>query len=399
MTCGDRTIFAEEVHDCLCEYDVRTFLIEDLELGATEGTKTCQAPDAGDVDFCKGDDSWMGPNKDEKGKRRDIYECQRCPLEGQIYDTDSDPYQCICSNNLNYLTAGDICLKEDEIDDIDDYKEDKAVEIQYESIESINSSGGYQIGDGEVDSGTFKYYYLKAAVGCKTKKNPKDCQTLANLCVLTFYDTEAQACVLYNELIEEQEDEGDDEEFEHLREAYPDKGFQQGLPWLYYDKKRNGKDIIEEAARVKFRASFDIDKPEIGLLTTLKFVLAKYDIEGEFLGFEEMTDQLVICEKPMEEVQRIYRIGTSVKIECTYDLANLISENKFDRPRQQNIFYELFLVDWDGTPNGRLVDVPILMTNMVDSSFGTTAPNTENDEERWLLTRRFFLFDTISGID
>lgn len=203
MTCGDRTIFAEEVHDCLCEYDVRTFLIEDLELGATEGTKTCQAPDAGDVDFCKGDDSWKGPNKDEKGKRRDIYECQRCPLEGQIYDTDSDPYQCICSNNLNYLTAGDICLKEDEIDDIDDYKEDKAVEIQYESIESINSSGGYQIGDGEVDSGTFKYYYLKAAVGCKTKKNPKDCQTLANLCVLTFYDTEAQACVLYNELIEE----------------------------------------------------------------------------------------------------------------------------------------------------------------------------------------------------
>ena len=184
-----------------------------------------------------------------------------------------------------------------------------------------------------------------------------------------------------------------------MREAYPDKGFQQGLPWLYYDKKRNGKDIIEEAARVKFRASFDIDKPEIGLLTTLKFVLAKYDIEGEFLGFEEMTDQLVICEKPMEEVQRIYRIGTSVKIECTYDLANLISENKFDRPRQQNIFYELFLVDWDGTPNGRLVDVPILMTNMVDSSFGTTAPNTENDEERWLLTRRFFLFDTISGID
>jgi len=115
---------------------------------------------------------------------------------------------------------------------------------------------------------------------------------------------------------------------------YSDKGFQQGLPWLYYDKERNGKRIIEDPARVKFRASFDIMKPEIGLLTTLKFILAKYDIEGEFLGFEEMTDQLVICEKPMEEVQRIYRIGTSVDIKCTYDLANLISENKFDRPRQ-----------------------------------------------------------------
>jgi len=40
-----------------------------------------------------------------------------------------DPYQCICSNNLNYLTAGDICLSEDEYDDLDDYKENKAVEV------------------------------------------------------------------------------------------------------------------------------------------------------------------------------------------------------------------------------------------------------------------------------
>jgi len=36
---------------------------------------------------------------------------------------------------------------------------------------------------------------------------------------------------------------------------------------------------------------------------------------------------------------------------------------------------------------------------MVDSSFGSTTPNLENDESQWLLTRRFFLFDTISGIE
>ena len=106
---------------------------------------------------------------------------------------------------MNYITAGDICLKEDEDKDYDDYREDKAIEISYESIESINSSGGYQIGENELESGTFKYYYLKSAVGCKEKRNPKDCQTLANLCVLQFYDTEAQACTLYNELVEEQE--------------------------------------------------------------------------------------------------------------------------------------------------------------------------------------------------
>lgn len=84
---------------------------------------------------------------------------------------------------------------------------------------------------------------------------------------------------------------------------------------------------MTEKARVKFRASFDYEDKEIGILKTLTFKLAKYDIEGNFYGFEELTNQLVICEKPREEVQRIYRIGTSVDISCTFDLSNLISTN------------------------------------------------------------------------
>ena len=96
----------------------------------------------------------------------------------------------------------------------------------------------------------------------------------------------------------------------------------------------------------------------------------------------------------MEEVKRIYEIGTSVDIECTYDLSSLVSENKYERPKFENIFFELYLVDWDGS----LIDVPILLGNQIDSNFGGSSPNMETDEESWILTRRFFLFDTISGI-
>ena len=141
---------------------------------------------------------------------------------------------------------------------------------------------------------------------------------------------------------------------------YGDLGFKQGLPWLYYDKSRPNSQIIGEGEydiRVKFRASFGYENEEIGIFRKMKFKLAKYDIEGNFHGFEDLTNQLVICEKSREEISRIYEIGTSVNIPCTYDLSNLISTNKYDRPRLENFFFELYMVDWDES----LIDIPVLI--------------------------------------
>jgi hypothetical protein len=39
-----------------------------------------------------------------------------------------------------------------------------------------------------------KDYYLGAAMGCKMYKNPKDCQCLANLCVLVLYSDNSAIC-------------------------------------------------------------------------------------------------------------------------------------------------------------------------------------------------------------
>ena len=59
-----------------------------------------------------------------------------------------------------------------------------------------------------------------------------------------------------------------------------------------------------------------------------------------------------------------------------------------------NTFFDLFILD----RNGNLIDVPVLMRNFRDRSANT--PNTPNDiSDQWRLTRRFFIYDTVSGID
>lgn len=85
-------------------------------------------------------------------------------------------------------------------------------------------------------------------------------------------------------------------------------------------------------------------------------------------------------------------IGTTVQFSCTFDLANLISTNKFEMPRKANKFYELFLIDY----NGDLIDVPVKIDNVISQT--GDSPNLADDMSSWILTRRFFIFDTVSGI-
>ena len=48
--------------------------------------------------------------------------------------------------------------------------------------------------------------------------------------------------------------------------------------------------VLEKPEKVKFRASFDYQNLSIGIVSRLRFVLAKYDLEGNFYGFEDLYD-------------------------------------------------------------------------------------------------------------
>lgn len=77
---------------------------------------------------------------------------------------------------------------------------------------------------------------------------------------------------------------------------------------------------------------------------------------------------------------------------CKFDLKNLVSDNAFEHPKVENFFYELYLRDY----NDELIDVPILIENFSGDTGGF--PNRNGDKKRWVLTRRFFIFDTVSGV-
>lgn len=89
------------------------------------------------------------------------------------------------------------------------------------------------------------------------------------------------------------------------------------------------------------------------------------------------------------------RFGTTIQNECTFDLSRLVSSNKQDHPRNENIFYELFIEDY----NGDLIDVPVLVRNFMDKNGQKPNDETSTDENLYRLVRRFFLFDTISGVE
>ena len=53
----------------------------------------------------------------------------------------------------------------------------------------------------------------------------------------------------------------------------------------------------------------------------------------------------------------------------------------------------MFIVDY----NGNLIDVPVLITNFMDINGQT--PNQGSDQSTWRLVRRFFMYDTKSGVE
>jgi hypothetical protein len=69
---------------------------------------------------------------------------------------------------------------------------------------------------------------------------------------------------------------------------YPDDGFKQGFPWLFYE--RAPTDVLLVNDRIKFRASFNEENLAVGIVRDLHFKLGKYELDGTFLGYEDLTD-------------------------------------------------------------------------------------------------------------
>ena len=145
----------------------------------------------------------------------------------------------------------------------------------------------------------------------------------------------------------------------------------QTVPWLYYESQ--GK-AVSESTKLTMRLALDSsDVP-----STVILWLARYTMNGTFLGYSELTSQLSLCDiQSVDDITAFKSVGHNYLKECDYDLTQIINAT-------ETTFYELFIQD-TGTSAGKLVDVPVRILNY-DSS---------TDKTTYKYVHRFFLYDNI----
>jgi len=133
-----------------------------------------------------------------------------------------------------------------------------------------------------VTSSAMKWLYMRCAVGC-LRRNATACQCVSNLCVLTLYDGGATVCRFLTRYLYEG------------RPAPPWRSRSQaleGLPWLYYRPQPPVQTLADDSLDWSFTFS---DSSEPGSASSLRFWLAKYSLEGSWLGWEKLESQLELC--------------------------------------------------------------------------------------------------------
>ena len=192
--------------------------------------------------------------------------------------------------------------------------------------------------------------------------------------MLQLYDLSSNPCLLYNKI--------------NLSKPTVNSTYDNNhkeFPWLYYSLP--SKEILESVTKVNFEMS--IDKRDPLNFYILNFKLFVYTIDGKLKRIEPLTDQIVLCSSTWDDGHKYREFQTSFSKECEIDMKKYLNSNTLE-------FYEIFLVD-SGDPK-KLIDIPILITNIKNPKF-EGLKNNETGIENYILTRRFFLVDNLSGIE
>ncbi|CAM2101163.1 unnamed protein product [Caretta caretta] len=176
-------------------------------------------------------------------------------------------------------------------------------------------------------------------LACNNSCNLTACELLTNMVVLNTFSLETRAYDLYA------------------------KAESQNLPKLFYSKTG--------LPPLSFGKNFKIN-----------FKLVKYDAQGNFLGWEDVTGgTLQLCADRQSALDAAYSFGTSYEQSCTEQVSNL--------PRRvpEPVFYEMFLQFFSDKGNW-LWPVPV-----ANPQLQLNSPASLRSQR----LRRFFLVDGLSG--
>lgn len=92
---------------------------------------------------------------------------------------------------------------------------------------------------------------------------------------------------------------------------------------------------------------------------SLKYYLARYDIEGNFQGLQEFKSQLSLCPMTYKDTLMSTQFGVVTQSSCNFELDTLKTNKGDNLPLDANAFFELYIED----SKGILRNVPVLITN------------------------------------
>jgi len=410
MSCGALDLDKSGRADCVCPDDHA--LVDTDASGQHLDEKVCVACPAGAKVFVE--DSADGRYK------ADLYTCQRCP-PNMVFDEDG---VCECVAGGEWVPTGVAelgelrCVDADDADDVlREAPEGLATAVTFSDV--ITTVGSTSTSSVSVaPSLTFKHIFLRAATHCFAYQTPDDlasCSALANLCVLQHYNPLARVCALYTKLADQR-----------AASINGWAGWPLHMPFIQYAASTSATGILSSAALTQ-TMSFDAGT-QAGTFEFMEFRLVRWALNGTFLGIEELGWQFIYCgggsQGGITSRPRWLKFGVSYSADIACDLRSLLGSGEPE-------LYELYIVDAarakelaqasasdggdaiaaddvtglgasiavnaDALPTS-LYPVPFRDENLELAGDERPNENLEGDTSDDVLGRRFFLYDTVSGV-
>ncbi|KFP62289.1 Meckelin, partial [Cariama cristata] len=250
----------------------------------------------------------------------------------------------------------------------------------FSASESLPPKGVATVRFGQLGITLASAWFLKnlqsSASACWSYSNLTACQALGNMCVMnmnSLSSSSTDACGLFQYIYVNTA---------RLGIVHSITFWRHNLPWLYYgDQPGLASQVLVSLFLYVFYHQ-DV---------RLQFIAASFDAAGNFLKWQSLEGGILqLCPDTQTKLNAAYAFGTTYQQSCKISVSKILSD--FANP----IFYDLFL-EYDGD-NGQqyLWAVPVLNLNL---QYNEMFVNQGSNRNNWLLTRRFFLVDALSGIE
>ena len=326
----------------------------------------------------------------------DKYSCASCP-DPNMYFTNSDPKRCECPSDM-------VAKGKETVGEMYCVSSTSAITTSYE-VEYFNvqtsvdaaATSSYSVSNSDIlehylDWAYYNCYADNFVLTSITPQIQRACQTIANLCVMQLYDNDHIACEKYDSI----KNNRDGNYYDGISD------WKRAAPWLFYSDQAQ---TVREDREIEMKMSF---KKMGGYVNELDYRLGKYTMNGTFVGFETLSNQFSYCGRTAPDTEfgagdtsstKFLKFGSSQRETYSCDLETLESEEMF--------FYDMWIVDIGNTDCASgtqvaadglcLYPVPVLMRNLREDGQTPNLNFRKTQEVDDIFTRRFFLFDNLSG--